>query len=161
MALLPCTECQREVSTKAKTCPGCGAPAPKPKFELKNFLVGLAVFLLICTVAISSCNKQMEKNLNTLEALEKKHRQAQIISFVSAVKDYVRDPKSLEFIKVTSTKDASTVCMQYRARNGFGGMVSAKVVFQDTLPMQDDASWQKYCPKPNMLDVTSLANIAI
>lgn len=161
MALLKCIECQKEVSTKAKTCPGCGAPAPKPKFELKNFLVGLGVTLLICTVVISSCNKQTKKDLNTPEALEKKHRQDQIISFAGVIKDYVRDPKSLEFIKVTSNKDASTVCMHYRARNGFGGMVTDKAVFQDALPIQDDASWQKYCTKPNMLDETSLANIAI
>jgi len=28
MALLPCRECQREVSTEATTCPHCGAPRP-------------------------------------------------------------------------------------------------------------------------------------
>lgn len=160
MALLKCSECQREVSTKAKTCPGCGAPAPKPKFEIKPFLLASVFLIFICALAIDSCNKQTEKDLNTPAAVEKKHRQEQIISFVSTIKDYVRDPKSLEFIKVTSNKDASTVCMHYRARNGFGGMVSAKVVFHDTVPMQDDASWQKYCIKPDMLDVTSLANLA-
>lgn len=44
MALAACTECGREVSTKAKACPGCGGPPPKPprpKFPWKG---GLAVF---------------------------------------------------------------------------------------------------------------------
>jgi hypothetical protein len=26
MALIKCSECEREISDKAKTCPGCGAP---------------------------------------------------------------------------------------------------------------------------------------
>lgn len=29
MALVPCGECGKEVSTKAESCPGCGAPVGK------------------------------------------------------------------------------------------------------------------------------------
>lgn len=30
MALIPCRECQREISSEAPTCPHCGAPSPVP-----------------------------------------------------------------------------------------------------------------------------------
>ncbi len=30
MALIDCTECNREISDQASTCPGCGAPQKKP-----------------------------------------------------------------------------------------------------------------------------------
>jgi hypothetical protein len=33
MALIKCEECGREVSDKAKTCPGCGAPVPQAEEE--------------------------------------------------------------------------------------------------------------------------------
>lgn len=35
MALIACGECNREISTLAKTCPGCGAPAEKPQAPSK------------------------------------------------------------------------------------------------------------------------------
>ena len=31
MALIKCTECGKEISSKAKTCPHCGAPLVKEK----------------------------------------------------------------------------------------------------------------------------------
>lgn len=158
MGLVTCKECNKQVSSLAKTCPGCGAPVSK--FTAKTFLIGCLFPLVLFAAIIASCNHQQQKKDNTPEALEKRKREDQVIFFAKAVKDYLRDPESLEFIKAISNQDASTVCMLYRARNGFGGMTVEKVVFQDKLPMQDDESWSKYCPKKDMIiDVTSIANI--
>ena len=33
MAMKKCKECGNEISTKAKECPNCGAPTPKPMFS--------------------------------------------------------------------------------------------------------------------------------
>jgi hypothetical protein len=42
MALTKCTECGHDVSTRAKACPGCGAPAQKPSdVRLGLFLVAV------------------------------------------------------------------------------------------------------------------------
>lgn len=48
MAMIQCPECGREISDKASTCPGCGAPVQKPgctvRFERpRAILVGTAV----------------------------------------------------------------------------------------------------------------------
>ena len=53
MALLSCKECGKDVSTKAKSCPHCGAPPPKeaPKetsgVSFKSIFLIIVVFLII------------------------------------------------------------------------------------------------------------------
>lgn len=47
MSLKPCTECKKDVSTKAKTCPSCGAPAPKDPSYFLYVLGGIVVLGLI------------------------------------------------------------------------------------------------------------------
>lgn len=44
MALIKCTECKKEISDKAGTCPGCGAPVGQAK---KKSGVGLFGWLLV------------------------------------------------------------------------------------------------------------------
>ena len=36
MALKPCRECKKKVSTEAKTCPNCGVPNPTSSDEIKG-----------------------------------------------------------------------------------------------------------------------------
>lgn len=44
MALIECKECKTKISTEAKTCPSCGAPAPK-KTSLLTWLVVAVISL--------------------------------------------------------------------------------------------------------------------
>lgn len=47
MALVKCKECNGDVSTNAKTCPKCGAPAPKPEQALAwGALIAIAVVVI-------------------------------------------------------------------------------------------------------------------
>lgn len=46
------------------------------------------------------------------------------------LKQTMRDPNSLEFDRVLYTEDHS-VCYEYRAKNGFGGMNKGAAVFSD------------------------------
>lgn len=47
MAIKKCKECEGEVSTKAKTCPKCGAKAPKSTSLFTWLIAALATFYLI------------------------------------------------------------------------------------------------------------------
>jgi hypothetical protein len=47
MGMKQCKECKGEVSTKAKTCPKCGAPAPSGSLLLK--IGGVMLFMATCT----------------------------------------------------------------------------------------------------------------
>lgn len=60
MALMPCRECGREVSTTAATCPGCGTPTPTadPKKEAESvakigfgcILVGFVALIVVVMI---------------------------------------------------------------------------------------------------------------
>jgi len=60
MALVKCKECNEEVSTKAKTCPKCGAKAPK-KTSLFTWLV-----LIIIVVFVYSASKNPTTNTSNI-----------------------------------------------------------------------------------------------
>ena len=60
MALIPCKECAREISDKAKVCPQCGAPL--------TFNVGCGPILLILLFGVvllySSCKEMITSQYN-------------------------------------------------------------------------------------------------
>lgn len=45
MALVACSECNHQVSDKAPSCPGCGAPIPRPKSGAGGLLKWTAVIV--------------------------------------------------------------------------------------------------------------------
>lgn len=54
MALIKCSECGKEISDKAVTCNGCGAPIKKLKFKVKNrfihwlpLITSIVIFMVI------------------------------------------------------------------------------------------------------------------
>ena len=52
MALKPCRECGKEVSTKAKTCPQCGVPHPTSQLDpgTKQALGCLALIIVVVVI---------------------------------------------------------------------------------------------------------------
>lgn len=81
MALIKCSECGKEISDKASSCPNCGAPVActnaiepskqpqvKPVKEkkkgscLKTLLIAIAVFILFCSLVGSCGNDDKEEN---------------------------------------------------------------------------------------------------
>ena len=55
MALINCTECGRQISDKAKSCPGCGAPIATTKF-CKHCGAKIELDCIVCP----RCGKQVE-----------------------------------------------------------------------------------------------------
>lgn len=58
MALKPCRECKKDVSTEAKTCPHCGVSAPTKQPPSKLGWVALGLFAVVCTAAIAGSGKR-------------------------------------------------------------------------------------------------------
>lgn len=71
-----------------------------------------------------------------------------------ALKKSARNPDSLVIEAATASDDGKTVCLSYRAQNGFGGMNRETLVFRDGAPLESAASWNRHCLGP-MRDVTS------
>jgi hypothetical protein len=50
MAMKPCRECGKEVSTSAKTCPNCGIKAPARKSSARKILLAIGLGLVVITI---------------------------------------------------------------------------------------------------------------
>jgi uncharacterized OB-fold protein len=51
MALITCKECGKQVSSKARTCPGCGSPTQRE--ESAQSFVGIATVLIVLVLTFS------------------------------------------------------------------------------------------------------------
>src|SRR5690554_8166700 len=73
MALKNCKECGEKVSTKAKTCPKCGAKAPKKTSFLTWAVLVLIVFVVI-GVMRQEASLTPEERAERAERLEEQRR---------------------------------------------------------------------------------------
>lgn len=141
-----CTQCGAAIPDGAKFCPGCGhaaagaAPAPptqpaKRADAAKGCLVLVLVGVLLLLVfgvgrtpeesaeLAAASAEERRKGFHCLSGLDGSNR-----SLVAQVKAALRDPNSFEHAETRITPASPArggkhvATMQYRARNGFGGM---------------------------------------
>jgi hypothetical protein len=60
MVLIPCYECEREISDQAAACPHCGAPksTPKPTGKLFGMCKALQILAVLVSVCLSGASAQ-------------------------------------------------------------------------------------------------------
>jgi len=52
MSLTACTECGKEISSKADTCPSCGAPTPSAKRVAKSTSAARIILMVIAILSV-------------------------------------------------------------------------------------------------------------
>lgn len=144
MALIKCKECGAKVSTKAKTCPQCGAKLKKGTSKLILGLLGLTIlgmYLSVSTghkdtsvpptkeeIAAKQALKEKKEQQKLEEQAEHKRKDEDWTSIAAAkniIKKRLRDPDSAEFKNlIAKRRDGKIfiVCGEVNAKNGFGGM---------------------------------------
>ncbi len=82
------------------------------------------------------------------DAAAKEIRWQKVLGAGGAIRQVMRNPDSIVFEEVRVNQDASIMCFQYRAQNGFGGMNREIMSFVKGNPSQSHAVWNKNCTKP-------------
>lgn len=162
MALIKCKECGKDVSTDAKTCPGCGANMPRKTSLFTKLVAGL-----IGIAVLSAIFGGNDSKTRTTTAAPKVKSQAELdddsrFSLARAsykgLKSSLKDPDSLVVEKLLIDEKGTVACMQYRAKNGFGGYNKDIVVVADSkIQRGTEALIAKYC-KSAKFDLTAVAN---
>lgn len=150
MAIVKCHECGADVSTEAKACPKCGAKVKRPASRTKKLLYSLVAVVVVAGVVAQQQNPEKR----AAEAAARDGQVAQLQAgraAMNALKSSLRDPDSMKLDAVRVSDDRQIVCIEYRARNGFGGVNRSMAVFVDRKQQATDAAWNKHCLKP-MLD---------
>lgn len=73
------------------------------------------------------------------------HRYRIVRLTAALIHDQMREPESLQFVQLKSNHDATVVCADYRARNGFGGMAREILVVTAHESSQDAHAWAQHC----------------
>lgn len=160
MALVKCTECQREISSDAKACPGCGKK-PKKSVGVGGLIIavlfGILVFNLAgkgdsATPTVSTLTPEQQA-VHDKAAKNSNARITNTIRTKRSIKDNLRDPNSLEWVSSAANEDGSVVCVVYRARNGFGGMNVERAVMVDQTIRTDSTMWQQNCVGKKLIEI--------
>lgn len=165
MPIGPCRECGKSASEDAKSCPHCGVSNPVQPSN-KNVLIGIGfiVSLIVLGKLISSAfDAPQVQATPTPEEVQRQAEAARIAaqeeelfqhtaSAVRAVKASLRDPESVVWESIRTDRAASVVCIQYRAKNGFGGMTRETALVTGREIFHSDAAYKKFCT-PDLVDM--------
>ena len=162
MALVVCKECGSKVSTDAKACPSCGAKPPKRTRVGSLVVAGLASALMFSCIYTQNeadqkrAAQEAAKTPAQREAEAAAARQAQARVALAKITrqmlaQSVRDPDSLVIESLQVQGEAKHACVQYRAKNGFGGVNREQAVLVGTAFKSDAATWNRLCAGNELL----------
>jgi hypothetical protein len=77
-----------------------------------------------------------------------------ILPQACALLSAMREPDSVEWISIAASADAATICFDYRARNGFGGMNRDRSVLKNGRLLTSATAWSNNCAKKPLQDMT-------
>lgn len=165
MAMIKCKECETTVSSKAATCPNCGAPKPKKTSRAAWLAVGLLALLVVGSFGNSgsTASKPRESTAaaaaapppapaavatQSQEQKDEKVRVFMAVTVADLVRQSLREPDSLKWEHVRVSDKADVVCMSYRSRNGFGGMNYEQLAMINGKLTDAAGPWNKHCTQP-------------
>ena len=130
MALITCTECGKEVSDQANSCPQCGAKKfkPKPAKKPTSMLTWAIAAIVLIAIAMSAKNSPssasapgtVAKTPEQIAAKEKRDAQLQLAAMGAlSLKKGMKDPEAFSMTSAV-VKNSGAACYEYRAKNGFG-----------------------------------------
>jgi|DEB19_MinimDraft_2_1074335.scaffolds.fasta_scaffold95474_1 hypothetical protein len=139
MALVKCKECGAKVSNTAKACPKCGAPdfiesVQKNSSRIVKYGGAFVAVVILGSAMVGTMTRQEDPNSNIARAT------------AESIRTISRDPDSVKIEKMLITPDGSTKCVQYQAKNGFGGTNREFVVIFKGGVSKDLSEWASFCP---------------
>ena len=150
MGMTKCSECGTPISTKAETCPKCGAKIKRTSRVVKLIAILIALGIVASIWASLSAERRAQEKasvesvrLATLtveqrtteekakadakakadkDKADRESKFQKAFLLATAVKKSANDPKSIEFFEAFATDDG-TVALRYRGKNAYGGTV--------------------------------------
>lgn len=71
-----------------------------------------------------------------------------------AIKRSLHDPDSLKWSSILANDDASVICFEYRAKNGFGAMRLQHATYANEKLTEGTNAWNKNCANKKLFDMT-------
>lgn len=164
MALVKCKECKAEISDQAKSCPQCGAKAPRKMSTGVKVVLGL-VAIGVIGAAMSDRPAPKEKTAAEREADAKVTAAA---VGAAHIKRAMKDPESFSLESAILMENGAT-CYEYRAKNSFSAVAPGKAVLTHDGQIVASGSgagklekaWNAECGGKSGKDVTAGINFTL
>lgn len=158
MAITKCKECGAQISTKAQSCPSCGA-----KIKKRMGIIGWA-FAIIALLAIARCATDVTSRKappppppKSAEQLEREHKQELAfqldLALVKMLRSTLKNPASFELVEAGRVDDR-VLCVVYRGTNGFNAVITEMRAINRSNAATLD--WNKACANKKADDVSRL-----
>jgi len=171
MALILCKICGRQISKNAKICPGCGEKQTMGFWKI----VGISFLILVGAGIIGSFIDEKnnskakiaeQKRIDSLspekrdaeikrKLLEKKNSENRAInaSFaISNLQSTLNDSDSLKLEWVGVNDSGNVICIDYRAKNSYGGYVKEYITYLNNKPYKSADIWNLNCANKPLQD---------
>ena len=157
MALKPCHECGKQISTTAKACAHCGAPPEKKTSTvtwavLALIVIGVAMSAFTPSATVAPPIPKTPEEIAAEAASEARFQKTVLVA--ASIKKSMREPESVKWESILTNDDASLVCIEYRGRNGFGGMTKEAVSYAKGKFSQSPDVWNKNCGGKKLRDMS-------
>ena len=125
----------------------------------KKILIGylglMVVGLVIMRVADKTTPEERQKKeaQRSEEQSKDNKRILYAAAAISGLQSGLREPDSLQVDSIMVDENAMVACIEYRAKNGFGGVNKDSITIKDGKPFKDAGTWNKNCTK-SLYDVT-------
>jgi hypothetical protein len=159
MTMITCEECKKEISDQAESCPHCGMVRPKKPSGC--FVVVLAVIIFAVISAVYRSNTAPDVPAKTpfqieQEAATERTFQA-VVAVLQAIKKSAREPDSIAWSEIIANNSGTVICVDYRGKNGFGGVSSEQVVVVSGEIKQGKKDWNRHCVGSSMVQMKHAA----
>lgn len=147
MATIKCKGCGVEHAAWLKKCIYCGYSK-----DAGGGPVVLVILIIVGAIfywTYSPTPPPVPPSAAEIAAKEKKEQAFQkVVVAMKLLRGGLRNPDSLKWESVHANDDASIICLEYRAQNGFGGMNKEFMVFAKNTASQAPEIWNRNCNKP-------------
>lgn len=169
MALVKCSECGKQVSSAAAACPNCGAK-PKKRTSLFTWIVTAfigfaALSALFSEPSEKSAASRPAPKVKSPEELRYEKNLNRAAVAAQALRKSMRNPDSF-VLEQALAMESNTICIEYRAQNGFGGMNRGRALLSadDKKLLSDESdgfnsSWNKSCAGQTGDDLTRAVQV--
>jgi hypothetical protein len=102
--------------------------------------------------------KEAEESQKAKEKKDSSNRAFMAYQSLKALRSSLRDPDSLQIESLNVDEIGTVVCIDYRAKNGFGGYDKSYVTFVKGSPSKSSEAWNANCRNP-MYDYKHVKNM--
>jgi hypothetical protein len=165
MTFVTCAGCGLKVDNKIAACAHCGA---KPRAGARTGIIVAAVIggiiilsnlLSLLLSAPAPASASLTPTATQAVKAPDPAREARLkraLVVVTLVKTGLRDPDSVSWQHIRANDDASVVCLEYRARNGFGGLNLERTAYVGGRLSNESKAWNKNCAAKKLFDLDYL-----